>query len=224
MSAPIRIAWTPEEDHHLLSLKLQGYQVSQIAGSLGRARSTVGQRIKALIVQLPQHEQWQYSEKRPIPPGNPPTLEADHTSSMIGGWTPEMDAKAIELRGLDWSYARIGAVVGRNQNRVNDRLKKLAKIGVTKREAPKERVFLPREGRADFLKRPTGPAPENPAPPKSPRHPWWRKCLTEGCGKYFWSESAANRRCEKCKRMFARCETNGDGRRIDDRLELSLHL
>lgn len=224
MSAPTRIAWTAEEDHHLLSLKLRGYQVAQIADSIGRPRSTVGQRINALIVQLPQHEQWQYSEKRPIPPGNPPTLAAEHTSAMIYGWTPEMDAKAIELRGLGWSYARIGAAVGKNQNRVNDRLKKLAEIGITKRDAPKERVFLPKEDRADFLKRPAGPAPENPCPPKSPRHPWWRKCLTDGCGQYFWSESAAVRRCEKCKRMFARCESNGDGRRIDDRLELSLHL
>lgn len=224
MSAPTRIAWTAEEDHHLLSLKLQGYQVAQIADSIGRPRSTVGQRIKALILQLPAHEQAQYAEKRPVPHDHPPTLAAEHTSAMIYGWTPEMDAKAIELRCLGWSYARIGKVVGREQSRVNDRLQKLAKIGVTKREAPKERVFLPIDGRADFLKRPAGPAPENPDPPKSPRHPWWRKCLTDGCGQYFWSESAAVRRCEKCKRMFARCESNGDGRRIDDRLELSLHL
>lgn len=224
MSAPTRIAWTAEEDRHLLSLKLQGYQVSQIADSIGRPRSTVGQRIKVLIGQLPQHEQWQYSEKRPIPTGHPPTLDVEHTSAMIYGWTPEMDAKAIELRRLGWSYARIGKVVGREQSRVNDRLKKLAKIWLTKREAPKERVFLPREGRADFLRRPAGPVPENPDPPKSPRHPGWRTCLTAGCGKYFWSESAAVRRCEKCKRMFARCDGHGDGTRVDDRLELCLHL
>ena len=224
MSAPIRIAWAPEEDQHLLSLKLQGYQVRQIAESVGRPRSTVSQRIRALISQMSPSEQLQHSATRPVPTGIPPTLSIDQTSSMIGGWTPDLDAKAIELRGLGWSYARIGAVVGKNQNRVNDRLQKLAKSGITKREEPKERVFLPKEDRADFLKRPAGPAPENPGPPKSPRHPWWRKCLTDGCGQYFWSESASNRRCEKCKRMFARCESNGDGRRIDDRLELSLHL
>ena len=224
MSAPTRIAWTAEENRHLLARKLQGYQVSQIADSIGRPRSTVGQRIKALIGQLPEHEQWQYSTKRPIPPGHPPTLAAEHSSAMIHGWTPEMDAKAIELRGLGWSYAMIGAVVGRNQSSVNARLMKLAKLGLTKREEPKERVFIPREGRADFLKRPAGPVPENPDPPKSPRHPGWRSCLTAGCGKYFWSPSAAVRRCEKCKRMFNICDGRGEGRSTDDRLELSLHL
>ena len=224
MSAPTRIAWTAEEDRHLLSLKLQGYQVSQIADSIGRPRSTVGQRIQALIVKLPEHEQAQYSEKRPVPPGHPPTLAAEHSSVMIRGWTPEMDAKAIELRALDWSYAMIGAVVGRNQGRVNARLMKLAKLGLTKREEPKERVFIPRDGRADFIRRPAGPVPENPDPPKSPRHPGWRSCLTAGCGKYFWSQSAAVRRCESCKRMFNICDGRGEGRSIDDRLELSLHL
>lgn len=224
MSAPTKISWTDEENNHLLACKLQGYQVSQIADSIGRPRSTVGQRIKALILQLQAHEQAQYAEKQPIPPDHPPTLSAEHTSAMIYGWTPEMDAKAIELRGLGWSYARIGKVVGREQSRVNDRLQKLAKMGITKREAPKERVFLPREGRADFLRRPAGPVPENPDTPKSPRHPGWRTCLTAGCGKYFWSESAAVRRCEKCKRMFARCDGHGDGTRVDDRLEMCLHL
>ena len=72
------------------------------------------------------------------------TLSTDQTSPMIGGWTPEMDAKAIELRGLGWSYARIGAVVGKNQKCVNDRLKKLAEIGITKREPPKS-AYLSQE-------------------------------------------------------------------------------
>lgn len=224
MSAPTRISWTDEENNHLLACKLHGYQVSQIADSIGRPRSTVGQRIKALILQLQAHEQAQYAEKRPVPPDHPPALAAEHTSAMIYGWTPEMDAKAIELRGLGWSYARIGKIVGREQSRVNDRLQKLAKIGLTKREEPKERVFIPRDGRADFFRRPAGPVPENPDPPKSPRHPGWRTCLTAGCGKYFWSESAAVRRCEKCKRMLARCDGHGDGTRVDDRLEMCLHL
>lgn len=224
MNAPIRILWTTEEDQHLLALKLQGYRFVQIAESVGRPRSTVSQRINALISQMSPREQMQYSVMRPVPPGIPSALSTDQKSQMAGGWTPDLDAEAIELRALGWSYARIGAVVGKNQNRVNDRLKKLAEIGITKKEAPKERVFIPKEDRADFLKRPAGPAPENPDPPKSPRHPWWRKCLTEGCGKYFWSETASNRRCEKCKRAFARCEDKWDGRRIDDRLELSLHL
>lgn len=224
MSAPTRIVWTPEEDRHLLSLKLQGYQVRQIAESVRRPISTVSKRISALISQMSLSEQLQYSATRPVPTGITPTLSTDQTSPMICGWTPEMDAKAIELRGLGWSYAMIGAVVGRNQSSVNARLMKLAKIGLTKREEPKERVFIPREGRADFLKRPAGPVPENPDPPKSPRHPGWRSCLTAGCGKYFWSPSAAVRRCEKCKRMFNICDGRGEGRSIDDRLELSLHL
>lgn len=227
MSAHIRIVWTPEEDRHLLALKLQRYQVRQIAESVGRPRSTVCQRIRALIRQMSPSEQLQYSAKRPVPTGIPTTLSTDHKSQMAGGWTPDLDAKAIELRGLGWSYARIGAVVGRNQNRVNDRLKKLAEIGIKKREEPKERVFLPKEDSSYFLKRPAGPVPDNPEPPKSPWHPGWRTCLTclyDGYIKYFWSPSAAVRRCEKCKRMFARCESNGDGRRIDDRLELSLHI
>ncbi len=227
MSAPTRIDWTAEEDHHLLSLKLQGYQVSQIADSIGRPRSTVGQRIQALIVKLPEHEQAQYSEKRPIPLGHPPTIDAEHMSVMISGWTPEIDAKAIELRGLGWSYAGIGSVVGKNKNCVNARLHKLAKIGLTKREEQKERVFIPREGRADFMKRPVGQIPANPDPPKSPRDPGYRTCLTclaNGRTKYFWSPSAAVRRCESCKRMFNICDGRGEGRSIDDRLELSLHL
>ncbi len=227
MSAPTRIAWTAEENNHLLACKLQGYQVSQIADSIGRPRSTVGQRIKALIGQLPEHEQWQYSTKRPIPPGHPPTLAAEHSSAMIYGWTPEMDAKAIELRGLGWSYARIGKVVGREQSRVNDRLMKLAKIGLTKREErrePKERVFAPKEGRADFFRRPAGPAPENLSPPLDPRRPGWRKCLGDNCGRVFWSPSAAVRRCEKCKKAFTRTDDHGSGSRVDDRLEMCLHL
>ena len=224
MSAPTRIAWTAEENLHLLSLKLQGYQVSQIADSIGRPRSTVGQRINALIGQLPEHEQWQYSEKRQIPPGHPPTLDAKHSSAMIRGWTPEMDAKAIELRGLGWSYARIGKVVGREQSRVNDRLMKLAKIGLTKREAPKERVLAPKDGRADFFRRPAGPAPENPSPPRDPRKPGWRKCLGDNCGRVFWSPSAAVRRCEKCKKLYTRSDGHGDGSRVIDTPELCLHL
>ena len=165
MSAHIRIAWTPEEDRHLLALKLQGYQVRQIAESVGRPRSTVSQRIRALISQMSPSEQLQHSATRPVPTGIPTTLSTDHKSQMAGGWTPEMDAKAIELRGLGWSYARIGAAVGKNQNRVNDRLKKLAEIGITKRDAPKERVFLPKEDSSYFLKRPAGPVPASaPAP------------------------------------------------------------
>ncbi len=224
MSAPIRIVWTPQADQLLLSLKLQGYQVRQIAESVGRARSTVGLHIKDLINQLPPREQLKYREKRPVPPGNPPTLHVDHAMQVMRGWTPEMDAKIIELRGLNWSYKRIGKEVRKGDTSVNDRLIKLEEMGKFKRDPAEERVLPKKEDRADFLKRPAGPAPENPDPPKSPRHPGWRTCLTDGCGKYFWSESASNRRCEKCKRMFARCESNGDGRRIDDRLELSLHL
>jgi len=227
MSAPTRIVWTPEEDRHLLSLKLQGYQVRQIAESVRRPRSTVSQRISALISQMSPTQQLHYSSMRLVPPGKPPALCAEHTSSMTVGWTPEMDSKAIKLRGLGWSYVRIGAVVGKNKNCVNGRLQKLAKIGLTKREEQKERVSIPREGRADFLKRPAGPIPANPDPPKSPRDPGYRTCLTclaNGRTKYFWSQSGAVRRCESCKRMFNICDGRGEGRSIDDRLELSLHL
>ena len=78
MSAPLKIIWTQEEDDHFLSLVLQGYQIGKIAESVGRARSTVGLHIKDLINQLPPREQLKYREKRPVPPGNPPTLHVDH--------------------------------------------------------------------------------------------------------------------------------------------------
>lgn len=227
MNAPIRIIWTPEEGRHFLALKLQGYQVGQIADSVGRARSTVGQRITALIRQMTPREQMQYAEKRPVPPGRPPTLGAEHASEIIRGWTEEMDATAIEMRGRGCSYETIGKAVGRNQARVNDRLMKLEQMGRFKRDPAEMRVLTTKAVLGDTLKRPEGPIPANPEPPKSPRHAGYRTCLTcmaNGRTKYFWSPSAAVRRCDSCKKMFSRCDDQGDGRRIDDRLELSLHL
>lgn len=227
MSAPLKIIWTHEEDDHFLSLVLQGYQIGKIAESVGRARSTVGLHIKDLINQLPPREQLKYREKRPVPPGNPPTLHVDHAMQVMRGWTPEMDAKIIELRGLNWSYKRIGKEVRKGDTSVNDRLNKLAEIGLFKRDPAEERVLPKKEGRADFFHRPAGPIPANPDPPKSPRHPGYRTCLTclsNGRTKYFWSPAANVRRCESCKKAFARCDDQGDGRRIDDRLDLCLHL
>lgn len=227
MSAPLKILWTPEEDKHFLALVLQGYQIWKIAESVGRPRSTVGQRIKEMINQMPPREQLKYREKRPVPPDNPPTLYVDQPLQVIRGWTPEMDAKIIELRNLDWSYKRIGEAVGRADTSVNDRLIKLEEIGKFKRDPAEDRVLQKKEGRADFFMRPAGPIPANPDPPKSPRHPGYRTCLTclaSGRTKYFWSPSGEVRRCESCKRMFNICDGRGEGRSIDDRLELSLHL
>lgn len=150
MSAPLKIIWTHEEDDHFLSLVLQGYQIGKIAESVGRARSTVGLHIKDLINQLPPREQLKYREKRPVPPGNPPTLHVDHAMQVMRGWTPEMDAKIIELRGLNWSYKRIGKEVRKGDTSVNDRLNKLAEIGLFKRDPAEERVLPKKEGRADF--------------------------------------------------------------------------
>ena len=138
MSAPLKIIWTQEEDDHFLSLVLQGYQIGKIAESVGRARSTVGLHIKDLINQLPPREQLKYREKRPVPPGNPPTLHVDHAMQVMRGWTPEMDAKIIELRGLNWSYKRIGKEVRKGDTSVNDRLNKLAEIGLFKRDPAEE--------------------------------------------------------------------------------------
>ena len=227
MSAPLKILWTPEEDKHFLALVLQGYQIGKIADSVGRPRSTVGQHIKDLISQMPPREQLKYREKRPVPPDNPPTLYVDQPLQVIRGWTPEMDAKIIELRNLDWSYKRIGEAVGRADTSVNDRLIKLEEIGKFKRDPAEDRVLQKKEGRADFFRRPAGPIPANPDPPKSPRHPGYRTCLTclaSGRTKYFWSPSGAVRRCESCKRMFNICDGRGEGRSIDDRLEMCLHL
>lgn len=227
MSAPLKILWTPEEDKHFLALVLQGYQIGKIADSVGRPRSTVGQHIKDLISQMPPREQLKYREKRPVPPDNPPTLYVDQPLQVIRGWTPEMDAKIIELRNLDWSYKRIGEAVGRADTSVNDRLIKLEEIGKFKRDPAEDRVLQKKEGRADFFRRPAGPIPANPDPPKSPRHPGYRTCLTclaSGRTKYFWSPSGEVRRCESCKRMFNICDGRGEGRSIDDRLEMCLHL
>jgi transposase-like protein len=227
MSAPLKILWTPEEDKHFLALVLQGYQIWKIAESVGRPRSTVGQRIKEMINQMPPREQLKYREKRPVPPDNPPTLYVDQPLQVIRGWTPEMDAKIIELRNLDWSYKRIGEAVGKADTSVNHRLIKLEEIGKFKRDPAEDRVLQKKEGRADFFRRPAGPIPANPDPPKSPRHPGYRTCLTclaSGRTKYFWSPSGEVRRCESCKRMFNICDGRGEGRSIDDRLELSPHL
>jgi hypothetical protein len=227
MSAPLKILWTPEEDKHFLALVLQGYQIGKIAESVGRPRSTVGQRIREMINQMHPREQMKYREKRPVPPDNPPTLHVDQQLQVIRGWTPEMDAKIIELRNLDWSYKRIGEAVGKAGTSVNARLIKLEEIGKFKRDPAEDRVLQKKEGRADFFRRPAGPIPANPDPPKSPRHPGYRTCLTclaSGRTKYFWSPSGEVRRCESCKRMFNICDGRGEGRSIDDRLELSLHL
>ena len=227
MSAPIKIAWTQRENEHYLACVLYGYQIGKIADSVGRPRSTVWQHIKDLISQMPPREQLKYREKRPVPPDNPPTLYVDQPLQVIRGWTPEMDAKIIELRNLDWSYKRIGEAVGRADTSVNDRLIKLEEIGKFKRDPAEDRVLQKKEGRADFFRRPAGPIPANPDPPKSPRHPGYRTCLTclaSGRTKYFWSPSGEVRRCESCKRMFNICDGRGEGRSIDDRPELSLHL
>ena len=227
MSAPIKIAWTQRENEHHLACVLYGNQIVKIADSVGRPRSTVWQHIKDLISQMPHREQLKYREKRPVPPDNPPTLYVDQPLQVIRGWTPEMDAKIIELRNLDWSYKRIGEAVGRADTSVNDRLIKLEEIGKFKRDPAEDRVLQKKEGRADFFRRPAGPIPANPDPPKSPRHPGYRTCLTclaSGRTKYFWSPSGEVRRCESCKRMFNICDGRGEGRSIDDRLELSLHL
>mgnify|MGYP003757427141 FL=1 len=218
MSAPLKILWTPEEDKHFLALVLQGYQIGKIAESVGRPRSTVGQRIREMINQMPPREQLKYRERRPVPPDNPPTLHVDQPLQVIRGWTPEMDAKIIELRNLDWSYKRIGEAVGKAGTSVNARLIKLEEIGKFKRDPAEDRVLQKKEGRADFFRRPAGPAPENPAPPRDPTKPGWRKCLGYDCGRVFWSPSASVRRCQKCTIQYARGDV------VRDATEFRLHL
>ena len=226
MPATAKIVWTAEEDEHLIKLHLMGYSNNRIAESVGRPRSTVGNRMRKVIADLSPEQRAEMGNPMPTPSVPPPMLRAEVISHRAAGWTDAMDAQITALRNSGMSYRKIGLAVGRHETTVWDRLMKLPEEAS---EAPTRPAEPPAKakygsGRADFFRRPDGPPPDKPDSSPNPRDPAWRRCLGDNCGRVFWSPSAAVRRCTKCKSMYSRCDGHGDGSRVDDRSELCLHL
>ncbi len=227
MPATVKIEWSKAEDDHLLKLKDAGYSNQAIADSVGRPRSTVGHRLLELFDAMPKDESTALRKCRPSPKTPAPTLRHDFLSARASDWwTDEIDAQITELRQNGMAYARIGLIIGRNGKTVYERLIKLSATEVLVEIQSKPRGFMKFQGsgRADYQPRPAGPSPENPDPPRSPRSAGWRKCLGDNCGRFFWSPNAGCRRCERCKKALTRSYDHGNGRSVDDRLEMCLHL
>ena len=227
MPATVKIVWTEEEDAHLLKLRWLGYRIEQIAESVGRPRSTVGHRVLKLIADLSPEQLAKMGDPQTDPVELPPLLRADALSHLAIGWTDAMDEQITELRNGGMIYRKIGLVVGRHESTVWARLMKLAEQQTAAPGPPAAaRVASNPRGRADFFRRPAGPVPANPDPPKirrpaspipanpdppkSPREPGWRKCLGVDCGEHFWSPSAAVRICPKCKKNSSRPDRDGN--------------
>lgn len=225
MPATVKIIWTEEEDAHLLKLRRLGYSNERIAESVGRPRSTVGHRVLKLFADLSPEQLATMGDPQTDPVEPPPVLRAHVLSHRAIGWTDAMDEQITELRKGGMSCRKIGLVVGRHESTVWDRLMKLAEQQTAAPGQPAAaRVSGKPSGRADFFRRPAGPVPANPDPPKSPREPGWRKCLGVDCGEHFWSPSAAVRICPKCKKNASRPDGYGNGRAIADTAEFVLRL
>lgn len=225
MPATVKIIWTEEEDAHLLKLRRLGYSNERIAESVGRPRSTVGHRVLKLFADLSPEQLATMGDPQTDPVEPPPVLRAHVLSHRAIGWTDAMDEQITELRKGGMSYRKIGLVVSRHESTVWDRLMKLSEQQTAAPGPPAAAMVAGKpRGRADFFRRPSGPVPANPDPPKSPREPGWRKCLGVDCGEHFWSPSAAVRICPKCKKNASRPDGYGNGRAIADTAEYVLRL
>jgi len=200
MPATVKIHWTEAEDAHLLNLRAQGYTNQQIADSVGRPRTTIGHRLVALKA---QHSPEKLAELRAFhdkrPQGQAPVANLATLSPRGDAfWTDEMDERITSLRSNGLSYRAIGEAIGRHESTVWDRLMLLLqrKQGLAVKPGPLDRKT---SGRADFMRRPCGPTPSKPDASPHPREPAWRRCLGDECGLVFWSRSADNRICPRCK-------------------------
>jgi len=200
MPATVKIHWTEAEDAHLLTLRAQGYTNQQIADSVGRPRTTIGHRLVALKA---QHSPEKLAELRAFhdkrPQGQAPVANLSTLSPRGDAfWTDEMDERIASLRSSGLSYRAIGEEIGRHESTVWDRLMLLQqrKQGAAVKPGPTDRKT---SGRADFFRRPCGPTPARPDASPDPREPAWRRCLGDECSLVFWSRSADNRICPRCK-------------------------
>lgn len=94
--------WTAEESEILIRLWATGAATAAIAAELGRSPSAVSSAASAR--------------------GLPPRLR---TSAPKILWTEAEDARALALRDEGWSYARIGAELGRGECAVSDRISRI---------------------------------------------------------------------------------------------------
>lgn len=225
MPATVKIIWSGEEDELMVKMRLLGRKNQEIADALGRPRSTVGHHLLKLLKELPPEE---LEKIRIRAVETPPLLRLAVPSPRAGVfWTPEMDDYITKQRQADVSYRRIGEAIGRHESSVWDRVMKLAERQMT---APASSSAFPKtaapRGRADFFRRPPGPVPANPDPPKSPLDPGYRKCLgaDHRGAPYFWSPSGAVRICPNCKRNQSRPDHHGSGSAVADVGSYVLHL
>lgn len=222
-----QIVWTAEEDAHLLTLRQDGYTNVQIAESVGRPRSTVSKRLVVLtdLRNTPDDAGLTRSVRPACPP---PALPIEKKSPTLRRWSAEEDDLITDLRRQGLSYVVIGEMVGRGYTSVFCRLQKLSEYRCVEQPAPQK------EGESKFSKkfgpprrsplRPTGPAPSKPDPSPDPRAPAWRKCLGDGCGKVWWSPSAAVRICQECKKSLSRVDHHRNGSAVANITEHRLHL
>jgi hypothetical protein len=207
MPATQKIIWSPEEDAHLIKMRLAKFTNQEIADSVRRPRSTVGFRLLCLMPKMTP-EQLSAIQRQNLRQ-NRASLYRD---AFVAGpfvqshredpfWTQWRDEQIMHLRDVErLSFAAIGEKIGRHQSSVADRI---AKIRAGKTAAEKEPTSIADERQSWRLKaqsRPPGPVPKNPGPAPSPHAPWWRKCLGESCGRLFWSASSLNRICQRCKK------------------------
>lgn len=225
-----QIQWTADEDAHLLKLRRAGYTNDQIAESVGRPRSTVAKRI---VILVDRHRLTASADEQPVlrskPIGPAPVFPKEKSSPARRCWTPEEDHLITDLRRQGLSYVVIGELVGRGYTSVFCRLQKLSEYRFVYPPAPQkaaESGFSKKYGpsRVEWPHRPPGPAPSKPDPSPDPRAPAWRKCLGDGCGKVWWSPSAAVRICPACKRSLSRVDHHHDGRAVANTTEYRLHL
>ena len=174
MPKTVKIIWTAEEDEQIAAMVGRGRPHVEIAKILGRPRSTVGSRIREMKVRKAVVQKCECH------------LAADAQDKLAA-----LDAVIVQMRAENISFAKISEITGLAPSTARDRM---AKFGPPKKVAENR---LP--GRAKVQGRPPGPVPNNPGPAPSPNVPWWRRCLGESCGRVFWSLSAVNRICPRCK-------------------------